>query len=265
MHEVEINSRIIHPEMQTRETDDLGRDHHPAGELENTSTSSDSARDELDKYADQLLASVLALDKAELQAEYAKAHPGRSARQRIREIVDQAAALCAAQGKAQPLPLRHALASLSQLELPLLLDPTADAARVCILLIDQDADRLMVREELFLKRRINVETAMTLQDGLSRLKTGGVRLVIVDYDPNPDEVDDLMSVLACNLRVPVINVSAWTSFFNADEKQHNRDLLRAVARLLYEPVPRRSPVRRPAASAQSAAGPLECDLDFGVR
>ena len=106
----------------------------------------------------------------------------------------------------------------------------------CVLLIDQDVTRLVERRKLFSERRIETKVATSAADGVANLEAEEFQLVIVDYYPAEDDKGHLLELQRFNVKVPVINVQAWTGLMNRDNGRLNRELLRAAARMLGKPV-----------------------------
>jgi CheY-like chemotaxis protein len=205
--------------------------------------------DDLEGRAEQLLEDVLALDDAEIDSIYRTVLPGRDPRERVRELADRAATLCEDVQKPQTEQLHAALRDLAQLEFPLEMDPLP--ARPCILLVDDDANRLSARMKLFRERRIETEVTTSVADGLALLEIKKFQLVIVDYCAITREEQTLLRLLQqFNLQVPVINVCAWANLMHSDDRHLNHELLRAAARIIGSDVPKRLPARRPPEGAQ---------------
>jgi hypothetical protein len=208
--------------------------------------------DDIEERADQLLGATLDLSEAEVDGIYNSARPDQDPRQRAYELARRAAALCEAEQRAQPDQLQAALATLAQLDLPLENKPSPALPRV--LLIDQDANRLLARKKLFLERHIDIETTTSASDGVARLEMEAFQLVIVDYfGTSAEEQAVLLKLQEFNLHAPVINVRAWFNLVHADNRRLNRDLLRAAARLFGKEMPRSLPRRRPPTVAGSPA------------
>jgi hypothetical protein len=206
--------------------------------------------DRFDRLTEDILADVLSLGGAEIDAIYAAARPNQDPEECVFELTRQVAASCVDQR--QLVKLHEAKAAVSQIPLPLKEQFAEQPPR--ILLLDQDAVRLLDRRKLFLERRIAVDITTIIADAIASLETTEFRLVIVDYCATTDQEHTLLAALQrFNLEVPVINVGAWRSLVSGHDRQLNRDLLRAAARLLRMPVPKRLPERQPPKSVQKVS------------
>ena|SRR5579862_2086001 len=204
---------------------------------------------DLEERANQLLEEILDLNDAEIDVIYSAAHSCLKSRQRVLELAERAAAVCEAERRSRPPQLEAALTMLAQLDLPL------DAGRSPVplrgLLIDQDADRLMVRRKLFLERHVDIAITTSVFDGLEKLESEAFDLVVVDYCPSTEkERVVLLSLQRFNLRVPMINIGVWAGVLRPENRQLNRDLLRVATRLFGKPVPKRLPKKRPPKTAK---------------
>jgi hypothetical protein len=203
--------------------------------------------DQFERLTEDILEDVLRISGAEIDAIYSAARPSEDPQERVFDLTCRAAAGCADQK--QLVTILEAKASVSQIPLLMKEESAEQAPRV--LLLDQDSVRLLDRRKLFLERHIAVEVTTTIADAIAHLETTDFRLVIVDYCARTDqEHTSLAGLQRFNLDVPIINVGAWASLVSGHDRQLNRDLLRAAARLLRMPVPRRLPERQPPKSAQ---------------
>ena len=111
------------------------------------------------------------------------------------------------------------------------------------------------RKATFERQRYRVEIAFTVPEALLRLESENFHAVIVDWTPvSPEEMDALHAMQRWNVQIPVINVSAWTSFTQENERQFNWNLVRALARALGRRVPRRLPQRKSVSSDSEGHG-----------
>ncbi|MGC1449065.1 MAG: hypothetical protein WA830_03420 [Candidatus Sulfotelmatobacter sp.] len=204
--------------------------------------------DDLEERAEELLSAVLELTQDEVDAIYREVRPNEDSRQWAFASAQHAAELCDKEQRLRPPVLHAALAQLCQMDLGL----TVAKPAACVLLIDQDVTRLVERRKLFSERRIETKVATSAADGVANLEAEEFQLVIVDYYPvTEDDKGHLLELQRFNVKVPVINVQAWTGLMNRDNGRLNRELLRAAARMLGKPVPRRLPAKRPPGSVQA--------------
>jgi len=210
--------------------------------------------------AEHLLNTTSELSQDEVDAIYCKVWPNEDSRQRAFASARQAEGLCKKEQRQQPPQLKAASAQLAQMELGL---PETKLATARVLLIDQDACRLVERRKLLSDLKIETMVATTAADAVAVLEAKRFQLVIVDYHPVTEEDRRyLLEVQEFNLQVPVINVQAWAGILERDNRRLNRDLLRAVTRILRKPIPRRLPMRRsPATALKLVSG--QPGLDIG--
>ena len=209
----------------------------------------DSAEEER---AEQLLNAVMSLSQEEVDAIYYKLWPNEDSKQRAFGSVQHAVDLCRKEQRARPLQLRSAFAQLRQMELGL---AVTEPATPRILLVDQDASRLLVRRKILLDLKVEPTVTTSVADAVAELGSQKFQLVIVDYHPITEEDHRyLVELQGFNMQVPVINVQVWAGLIESDGRRFNRDLLRAVARLLRKPLPRRLPIRRLPATAVELSG-----------
>ena len=193
--------------------------------------------DDFEERADRILEATLALSEVEIDEIYSAAHPNEDSRERAYQLAKRAKEVCEAEHRELPEQLREALAQLGQIALPLERKPTAPVPP-CVLLIDQNPDRLMARRKLFEKKQINTVVTTSAAEGLIRLRAEAFRLVIVDFVASTEEDHaDLVSLQEFNLTVPVINLTAWAGAMNLEFKRFNHDLLRVASRLCRKKVP----------------------------
>src|SRR4051812_13785047 len=95
---------------------------------------------ELANRAEQILDEFLRLDEARIESIYVACQAGGNVTKRVRELAERAAALCTAEQRPNPPQLAGALAALAQLELPF--ETELGPRTPCVLLIDQDPNRL---------------------------------------------------------------------------------------------------------------------------
>jgi PleD family two-component response regulator len=196
--------------------------------------------------AELLLNTVMELSQDEVDAIYSEVWPNEDSTQRAFASVRQAEALCDKEQRRRPSQLQSASVQLSQMDLGL---AKTEPATPRILLIDQDACRLMERRKLLSELKVETTVATSAADAVAVLEAAEFQLVIVDYHPiTAEDSGYLLEVQEFNLRVPVINVQAWAGLIKRDNRRLNRDLLRAVAGVLRKPVPRRLPMKRSPAS-----------------
>src|ERR1700693_2339415 len=210
-------------------------------------------KDYLEERADQLLDAALRLSEVEVDHIYRAARPNQDPTEHVFALAESSAALYTAESRTRPVHLQAALAGTAQLKLPLDTKPSPPPVEPRVLLIDHDADRLIARRNLFVHRKIETEITTSVWDGLDRLETGTFRLVIMDYLATTEEDKSILGrIQTFNLRIPVINVCAWTSVLRADNRLLNRDLLRVASRLCLAIVPDRL-TTKPAKRAEFAA------------
>jgi hypothetical protein len=203
--------------------------------------------------ADKAIRSVLGLNKAEL-AEVYRSQTLSDPAQKLYEIATKVASEYEGRGEALPVHVAAMLASARQQELPL--DGLSLASSIPkLLLVDAEVDRMIGRKATFERQRYRVEIAFTVPEALLRLESENFHAVIVDWTPvSPDEMDALHAMQRWNVRIPVINVSAWTSFTRENERQFNWNLVRALARALGRRVPRSLPQRKSVSSDSERHG-----------
>jgi hypothetical protein len=222
--------------------------------------------DEWEKIADEALAEMLNLSREQRHLLFQEARPNVDPRLIVFRAAERAAALCAAESRQQPSQLRQAFAAVRQLPLPL--ENGTPQTPSLTLLIDQDAGRLLVRRELFEKKKLLTESTTSLTDAMKRLDDRDFRLVIVDYDPNTYEEDAALQALQrFNTSVPIINARAWAPSLLEDQKHLNHELMRVATRLSGLPVPKRLPPRRApgAATEQPRSRQLKIGRKFFTR
>jgi len=198
--------------------------------------------------ADELLQVALDLSEAEVDRIYVAAHLAQNLNEKLFGLASRAAAVCHAEHRPRPA-LQAALAVFAQMELPLENKQSPILPR--ILLIDSDAERLLERRRVFSERQIETDITTSASDGVARLQLETFRLVIVDFSAKTEmERTDLLALQRFNVKVPIVNVSAWATFTDADNRLINRELLRAVTRLFGKTVPKRLPKKRPPNAAR---------------
>jgi CheY-like chemotaxis protein len=214
-----------------------------------------------EKRADDVMRSVLGLDRAELADVYHSQTQDDPA-QRLYDLAVIAAAAFQRRGEALPTHAQAMLNSVRQRDLELA-GLSFESAIPKILLVDSEAERLIGRKAVFETHHYRVEMAFTLAEALQKLSAENFQAVVVEWSPiSPEELDELHGLQTWNLQIPVLNVSAWARLARRDERRFNWNLVRAMARMFGRPMPRKLPERKPVV-ADSKAVDRNDDL-FGM-
>lgn len=197
-----------------------------------------------EKRADDIMRSVLGLNRAELADVY-RSQTQDDPTQRLYDLATLAASEYKERGESIPAHVQALLTSARQQQLPL--EGLSLACSVPkILLIDSEVDRITSRRTAFETHQYRVDMAFTLAEGLLKLETETFHAVIVEWSPiSPEDLEALQELQTWNLQVPIINVSAWDRLIHQDERQFNWNLVRALAKAFGRPMPRKLPERKP--------------------
>lgn len=197
-----------------------------------------------EKRADDIMRSVLGLNRAELADVY-RSQTQDDPTQKLYEIATKAAAEYRARGESVPAHVQALLTSAQQQQLPLE-GLSLECSIPKILLVDAEVDRIISRRSVFETHQYRVDMAFTLSEALTKLATETFQAVIVEWSPaNPEDLEALQELQTWNLQVPIINVSAWTRLVREDERRFNWNLVRALAKAFGKAIPRKLPERKP--------------------
>jgi CheY-like chemotaxis protein len=197
-----------------------------------------------EKRADDIMRSVLGLNPAELADVYHSQTDDDPA-QRLYDLAALAAAACQRRGEMLPMHVQAMLTGVRQRDLNLA-GVSLESAIPKILLVDTDAERLIARKAVFEAHHYRIEMAFTLAEALQKLSAENFQAVVVEWSPiSPEELDELQELQTWNLRIPIMNVSAWAWIASRDQRRFNWNLVRAMAKVFGRPMPRRLPERKP--------------------
>jgi CheY-like chemotaxis protein len=201
----------------------------------------------LEKRADDIMRSVLGLDRSQLADVY-RSQTLEDPSQKLYDLATIVEAEYRGRGEAIPSHVRALLRAGRQHQLPLE-GLSLECSIPKILLVDAEGERMLIRRTVFETHRYRVEMAFSLAEALEKLETQNFQAVIIERFPgSPEDLAALQELQAWNIQIPIINVAAWSRLARHDERHFNWDLLRALARAFGRPLPRKLPERKPVTS-----------------
>lgn len=187
---------------------------------------------------DDILTSVLRMSDDELDRCYAEIAPEVDPIAELTKLADRMtpAEKASAQGQSLIGFLQQGLLFSD----PVIADDHVDH---CVLLIGDEQSHLESRQRQFAALGIGTMVASTAVEGLSRLETGHFDAAVLECRPKAeDEIDACSQILRRLTQLPVISLVG--DLVVTDRDALDRDVLRAVARLLGEHVPNRLSMKK---------------------
>jgi hypothetical protein len=205
-----------------------------------------------EKRADEIMRSVLGLNRAELTDVY-RSQTQDDPTQKLYDLAIKAASEYRARGESIPAHVQALLTRAQQQQLPLE-GLSLECSIPKILLVDAEVDRVISRRTVFETHQYRVDMAFTLPEALTKLATETFQAVIVEWLPiSPEDLEALQELQTWNLQVPIINLAAWAPLIRRDERRFNWNLVRALAKAFGKPMPRKLPERKPVAHDSNSA------------